>query len=150
MMRGVDPLDELRKMSTDPETPAHLRLGALKELGRLERSEARQPQPAADRDDGLPTDPLLADFPDRPDPDSGRVLPADPMADLDWQQVTGRMPHRLYAKVLVRVPEAATKRLLLDAEARFLRECRNLGLDTEADEVAERRWRRQQKRRNGR
>jgi hypothetical protein len=39
-------------------------------------------------------------------------------------------------------------RVLRDAEARFLREARNRGLDTESDEVAEKRRRKQGNRRS--
>jgi hypothetical protein len=155
--------DDLEKsllaMANDPETPAHLRLGALKQLALFKRQEtpARGGGPAPERDDGLPGDPLLADFPDEPD-EHGRPLPPDPMADLHWAAITGRMPHPAYARALVRVPfpaparpepKGAHAKLLLDAEAWFLRECRNRGIDVPDpdDELDMQRWQRSQKRR---
>jgi hypothetical protein len=148
MLRRVadDVEAELRKMAEDPGLPAHLKLGVLKQLIAL-RSLAKPagsghaPVVMPDREDGLPPDPLLEEFPADAD-EHGRVLPADPMADLDWCQAVGRMPHAMYARVLYVVP-TSDKQTLLDAEARFLREARNRGLDTEADEVADRRKRRQ-------
>ena len=163
----ADELDleaELRAMAADPGVPVHLKLGALKQLVAL-RGTA---EPAASavgrvpaRTDGLPADPLLADYPPPLD-EHGQMPPADPMADLSWGGVVGRAPHALYARVLHACPWHPTDlhrkpdrrseeaRILLDAEARFLREARNLGFDTEADEVAEvRRRRRREQRRNG-
>lgn len=99
------------------------------------------------REDGLPPDPLLEQFPPTLD-EHDRAPYADPMADLDFCQVVGRMPHALYAKVLWVVPPSADKRTLVDAETRFLREARNRGFDTEADEVAEVRRRRRRERRS--
>jgi hypothetical protein len=142
---------ELRAMAADPDLPAHLKLGVLKQLAAL-RGTAEPvngsggPVVMPEREDGLPADPLLEEFPPRLD-EHGHVPPADPMADLDWCAAVGRMPHALYAKVLYVCPPSADKRTLVDAEARFLREARNAGFDTEADEVAEKRRRRQ---RNGR
>jgi hypothetical protein len=92
----------LRKIAMDESVPANLRLGALKELGRL-RGDA-PPEPRAQvraSASGLPPDPLLEEFQDAPGED-GRLLPFDPMSDLDWSQPVGRAPHRLYARALVR------------------------------------------------
>jgi hypothetical protein len=130
----------LRKIAMDDDVPANLRLGALKELGRLRGDAPPAPQPRASSS-GLPSDPLLEEFPDVLG-DDGHALPFDPMGDLDFAQVAGRAPHVLYAKALVRVPSGASKEQLLDAEARFLRECRDRGIDTSVDELAQRRRRR--------
>lgn len=142
-------------MAQDESVPAHLRLGALKQLavtGRQEKQGANgQVSGSRPREDGLPDDPLLEQFPDAPD-EHGRPRPPDPMADLDWELVVGRPPHHLYARVLVCVPfapghrDAEQAKVLLDAEARFLRECRNRGIEG-ADDVSERRVRRRQKKR---
>lgn len=136
-------------MAEDPDTPQHLKLGALKQLvalrGTAEPSATSGPAvllPA--RADGLPPDPLLDEFPPTLD-GSGRVLPADPMADLDWCRVVRRMPHALYAKALYVVP-TDDRATLVAAEQRFLREARNRGFDTEADEVADVRRRRRGRR----
>lgn len=105
------------------------------------------------RDDGLPPDPLLEDFPPTLN-ENGRVPPADRKADLSWEGVVGRPPHTLYAKVLHTCPWHPTNligryrslkamqagdeaKTLRDVEARFLREARHRGFGTEADEVAE-------------
>ena len=135
-------------MAEDPALPAHLKLGVLKQLVALRGTAepARKPGVMPDREDGLPPDPLLSEFPPAVGEDC-RALPDDPMADLDWCHVVGRMPHALYARVLHIVP-TRDKQVLLDAEARFLRDARNLGLDTEADEVAEKRRRKQRNRRS--
>jgi hypothetical protein len=159
----------LLKMANDPDTPAHLRLGALKQSALFRRAEMpaanRNGRPMmADRDDGRPPDPLLERFPELLRDEDGRPQPADPMADLDFDGWVGRMPHPLYARVLYAVPWHPTDgagrarkdvhkgeeaRILLDAEARFLRECRNRGLDVPDpdDEVDMQRWLRQLKRR---
>ena len=122
----------------------------MRELGRYDRSSVEangSPSPTR-ADDGLPVDPLITAFSvETVDRATGAPLPPDPMADLDWRQVTGRMPHRLYAKALFVCPEGADRAALLAAEAAFLRECRNRGMDVQADEVADRRAR---KRRNAR
>lgn len=149
-------------MAEDPDTPTHLKLGALKQLVALATAGAPASTATAvvmpRRDDGLPLDPLLEEFPPTVD-DGGHIVAADPMADLDWEGVVGRPPHALYARVLFACPfhpsdlreryrstkamhagdEAGTLRA---AEARFLREARNRGFDTEADEVADARRRR--------
>lgn len=136
-------------MAEDPQTPQHLRLGALKQLVALTTAGAPATTTTGTavvmpkRDDGLPPDPLLEDFPPVVD-ENGRVPPADPMADLDWCRVVRRMPHALYAKVLYVVP-TDDKQTLIDAEQRFLREARNRGFDTEADEVADARRRRRRR-----
>lgn len=138
--------EELRKMAEDPSTPQHLKLGALKQLVALMGvgdTGAKKEGPGTvmpQRADGLPPDPLLDEFPLTLGED-GRALHPDPMADLDWARVVRRMPHALYAKVLQVVP-TDDKQILVDAEARFLREARNRGFDTEADEVADVRRRR--------
>jgi hypothetical protein len=140
--------DDLRAMADDPDTPAHLRLGALRELGRLQRSEPTKVNGhEPERDDGLPPDPLLADFPLEADEEPFEAG-ADPMADLAFAEIVGRMPHPLYATVLFRIPNHADKDTLVRAEAMFLRDCRNRGLDTidPDDDVAMRRWLRKQKR----
>jgi hypothetical protein len=140
--------DDLRAMADDPDTPAHLRLGALRELGRLQRSEPTKVNGhEPEREDGLPDDPLLAAFPLDAE-EEPYAAGADPMADLDFEQIVGRMPHPLYAKVLFRIPGRVDKDTLVRAEAQFLRECRNRGLDTidPDDDVAMRRWLRKQKR----
>jgi len=104
------------------------------------------------RVDGLPPDPLLHEFPVMLD-EQGRASPQDPQADLDWAVIVGRAPHSLYARVLHACPwhpADLAKRgrgtdegeVLLAAEARFLRACRDLGMDAEACEVAEVRRRR--------
>lgn len=138
-------------MAADPDLPAHLRLGVLKQLAALMDTPvpARGSAPGVmpDREDGLPPDPLLEQFPPMLD-EHGGVPHADCMSDLDFCQVVGRMPQALYAKVLWVVPPSADKRTLVDAEARFLREARNRGFDTEADEVAEVRRRRRRERRS--
>ncbi len=151
---------ELRKMAEDPDLPAHLKLGVLKQLAALtgggEPERGNKPV-LAERADGLPPDPLLERFPEVLTDDEGRPNPADPMADLSWAGVVGRMPHALYARVLHTCPWHPTDlryrsakdmhrgeeaRTLRDAEERSLREARNRGFDTEADEVAEKRRRR--------
>ena len=161
----MDPIEaELRKMAEDPNTPQHLKLGALKQLVALmgfgEPAKADGPVVVVPkRADGLPPDPLLEEFPGMLVDDGGRAVHADPMADLSWAGIVGRAPHSLYARVLHACPWHPTDLgrgyasprdmgrgdeagVLLDAEARFLRACRDRGLDTEADEVAEARRRR--------
>ncbi len=140
----MDVEEELRKMAEDPNTPQHLRLGAVKQLvalmGVAGDSGAKGAGPVVvmpQRADGLPPDPLLDAFPVTLD-EHGHALPADPMADLDCARVVKRMPHALYAKVLQVVP-TDDKQILIDAEQRFLREARNRGFDTEADEPQPRR-----------
>jgi hypothetical protein len=141
---------ELRRMADDPDTPAHLKLGALRELGRLVR---KKPPEKARRSSasGLPPDPLLEAHPSEGDED-GRELPPDPMADLDFAAWVGREPHELYRRVLVAVPfsppgrpepRSPQARELLDAEARFLRECRDRGIEgaEPVNEIAARRRR---------
>lgn len=167
----IDLEGELRAMAQDPKTPQHLKLGALKQLVALAAAgdgAAKKDGPAvvvARRADGLPPDPLLDEFPEVLSDDGGGAVQADPFADLDWAGVVGRAPHALYAKVLHTCPwhptglqrgyssrQAMTKGdeavKLRDAEARFLRACRDLGLDTEADEVADVRRRRRRARGN--
>jgi hypothetical protein len=166
--RGAEPTDftgvafeveaELQKLLEDKDLLPHLRLGVLKQLielrGRAEPVSSNGHVVMPERDDGLPCDPLLEQFPDEPD-EHGHPRPNDPMADLHWEFIVGRPPHHLYARVLVRVPFDLSKRrddeavkVLLDAEARFVRECRNRGIEG-ADDVSERRVRRQRKRRSG-
>lgn len=145
-------------MAEDPNTPQHLKLGALKQLVALmgvTDSAAKKDGPGVvmpKRSDGLPPDPLLDEFPVQLD-EQGRAVHADPYADLDWAGVVGRPPHALYAKVLHACPWHPTDlgkrgrgsdeaQVLIDAEARFLREARNRGFDTAADEVADVRRRR--------
>ena len=73
--------------------------------------------------DGLPADPLTESYPD-PHPEG----PRDPMADLDWASAVGRWPHPLYRKALRGVPPRAGRKELLEAEAKFLRACRDAGI----------------------
>ncbi len=113
----------LRRMAEDESVPTHLRLGALKELGRRRQAEAPAAPAAAPSGEGLPPNPLLERYPDE-DPDG----PLDPMADLDFAEITGRAPHRLYAKVLHSVPPHANRAELLRFEAEFLRACRDAGI----------------------
>ena len=126
-------------MAEDESVAAHLRLGALRELGRRRYAEKQSEPSAAPSPDGLPPDPLAERYPD-PDPNA----PRDPMADLDWETMVGRPPHRLYLKVLRWVPAHASRDELLSAEAEFLRRCRDLGLGGahEVDELSPRRSRR--------
>jgi hypothetical protein len=97
---------ELRKMAEDPELPAHSKLGVLKQLvalrGTAERANGGRGVMAA-RVDGLPPDPLLEQFPPMLY-EHGQMPPADPMADLSWCGIVGRMPHQLYARVMYAVP----------------------------------------------
>jgi hypothetical protein len=88
-------------MAEDPDLPAHLKLGVLKQLVALRGTAepVRKPGVMPDREDGLPLAPLLEEFPPAVGED-GRVLPADPQADLDWSGVVGRFRHSLYAGVL--------------------------------------------------
>jgi hypothetical protein len=152
-------------MAEDSNTPQHLKLGALKQLVALMGvgdSAAKKDGPVVvmpKRADGLPPDPLLDEFPEVLTDDDGRAVPADPYADLDWAGVVGRAPHALYARVLHTCPWHPTDlgkrgrssneaKTLIDAEQRFLRACRDRGLDTEADEVADVRRRRRRARGN--
>lgn len=67
----VDPIEqELRKMAEDPNTPQHLKLGELKQLvalmgvaGHSEIGKGALASVLSPRVDGLPTDPLLDEFP---------------------------------------------------------------------------------------
>lgn len=153
-------------MAEDPDTPAHLKLGALKQLVALRTADPDASSSSTGpvvvvprRADGLPPDPLLDEFPEVLVDEDGRAVPPDPMADLSWAGIVGRPPHALYAKVLHTCPWHPTDaargyrsakemhrgdeaQTLRDAEARFLRACRDRGLDTEADEVADVRRRR--------
>lgn len=150
-------------MAEDPAMPAHLKLGALKQLvalrGTAEPVKAGGLAALREREDGLPPDPLLARMPEVLTGEDGRPTRPDPLADLSWAGVVGRSPHALYARVLHTCPWHPTDliggyrstkamyageeaRTLRDAEALFLREARNLGFDTEADEVADARRRR--------
>lgn len=77
-------LQALREMASDPATPKHLKLGALKELAR--RREAAEPE--------LAHDPLgqMRAVVERYCPEIPEMLdaPPDPMRDLDFQAVVGR------------------------------------------------------------
>jgi hypothetical protein len=78
-------LDALRQMASDPTTPTHLKLGALKELAR--RREQAEPEPES------ASDPLgaMQEIIERycPQTPEDRELPADPMRALDYETFTG-------------------------------------------------------------
>jgi hypothetical protein len=153
---------ELKRMAEDPEMPAHLKLGALKQLVALRGTGAParggEPVVLPEREDGLPPDPLLERFPEVLADEDGRPNLPDPMADLSWAGIVGRMPHALYARVLHTCPwhpnELAKagrprrrRRSSSTPRAGSCAKHGTRGSNTEADEVAEKRRRKQRDRR---
>jgi hypothetical protein len=73
--------DLLRQMAADESVPAHLRLGALKELGRREASAGGERAPDPESDPRAAMEAIVERY--CPQPKELESTPADPMRDLD-------------------------------------------------------------------
>lgn len=120
--------DLLRKMAADESVPAHLRLCALKELGRC--GESAEATPSADGD----PEAAMRAVVERHCPESPEMakVAADPMRDLDFRAVTGRDPDPLYLSWAPYCPENPKR-----AEREIVAAARRLGVGRGPHEVPE-------------
>jgi hypothetical protein len=109
-------LKALQAMANDTDVPVHLRLGALKELGKRRESNpeiSTEPDPLG----------VMRSVVDRhcPQTPEERDLPPDPMRALDFEAFTGRRADRVAFSWLPYCPEnpGAAERAILAAARRL-------------------------------
>jgi hypothetical protein len=110
-------------MAADESVPAHLSLGALKELGRQGASD--EPSVAAASDSQSAMEAIVERL--APQPEELRDVPADPIRDLDFQALVGRPMDELALSWLPYLP-AATKAEAERVDREVVAAARRLGV----------------------
>jgi hypothetical protein len=124
--------DLLREMAADEDVPAHLRLGALKELGR--RGEPPEGRSATDGDPEAAMEAVIARI--APEPPELAKAPADPTRDLDFQALVGRPMDSIALGWLPNLP-AGDKRTAERDEKEVVAAARRLGVGRGPHEIPE-------------
>ena len=110
------------EMALDPETPIHLRLGALKAA---QAARPPMPEPPVDPHDLAALIQKLL-----PEPEEAASLLPDPMRDFDCHLLLGRDADALFLRWVRWIPPGTTRRQLEVAEKIMLRAAREAGVTT--------------------